>query len=712
MPYTSPRELAANAVLALLALVAQACHPAPEGPLTALLRPKGTGSTAALPRARIGLESRFVLATHPAFSLHANEIATLPAADELALDLTLPDAVGDHAEVRLDGWLSIRDQTAVKNAADLMSGARLGVRATPAVVRRDGGAPPRLHFALPEAVRGQVGRLTVRARPLPPALERLETEPITVPANARLVFGYGVEEAGWDAGWPPVRFRVLALSRRGAPAVVFENVIDPAAREPQRGWQDATTDLAALAGRRVTFQFETQALGGGAERPVTSSFPLIANPEVVARPRAPAPPRRNVILISLDTLRARSVGAYGCPEATTPALDQRVAFAGALVRQVVTPVPFTPPAHMSMLTGLAPCAHGVFDLNTALAPGATTLAEALRAGGWETAAFTEDAYLVDGNGFERGFDAYSENRSEESASPGFAQETFGAATRWLAGHGDRPFFLFVHTYQVHEPYNPRTPYDTMFPGHDDPNPNRRNRALYEGEVRYTDDVVLRFLNVLEARRLAERTILVVTSDHGEAFGEHFWGGHGFDLHDEALLVPLLVRAPGLVPAGRVVEDEVGLADLLPTLLELVGLPAPTGIEGRSFAGLLTGQGRPFVERPIVSWIFGDAATAVQISVRTRGYKYIKQLDSGTESFVDLGSDPGETVERLGAGGIRLDEARAVAARALAACAEDRKRHPADAVGMTGGEPGWLINRDELQNRDQIERKLRSLGYVR
>src|SRR5207249_2910526 len=118
--------------------------------------------------------------------------------------------------------------------------------------------------------------------------------------------------------------------------------------------------------------------------------------------------------------------AYGCRRPTTPALD-RLASQGGLVRTAVAPVPFTPPAHMSMLTGLEPCAHGIKGVHEALAPERLTLAEALRAAGWETAAFTEDAYLVAASGFDRGFDTYVENRSEESASPGFAAETFAQA---------------------------------------------------------------------------------------------------------------------------------------------------------------------------------------------------------------------------------------------------------------------------------------------
>jgi arylsulfatase A-like enzyme len=536
--------------------------------------------------------------------------------------------------------------------------------------------------------------LTVIARPLPAsAAWRFESEEIEVPTGARLVFGYAVEEPGWATGWPPVLVRASA-----AGLTLFERRIDPAGDPRDRRWFDASVDLGPVAGRRTRLVFETEALA--APRTIVDrSFPVVSNPHVLP----PAPARdgtRNVILISLDTLRARSVGAYGCPRATTPALDRRLAQAGALVRTALTPFPFTPPAHMTMLTGLEPCAHGVRTEHQTLPRERTTLAELLRARGYETAAFTEDAYVVAGNGFDRGFDAYRENRSEEAASPGFAAETFADAAAWLRTHGKLPFFLFVHTYQVHEPYAPPRGYADLFPDVKADDEHDAARANYEREARYTDDLLAGFLDTLEARDLAEHTIVVVTSDHGEGFGEHFWSGHGFDLHDEALLVPLVLRAPGLIPSGTVVEEQVGLVDLAPTLLTLLGLPVPADMQGQSFARLLTGRGPPFTERPLA----GAAVTAVE-SVRTRQWKYMK-IPNG-ELLYDLVNDPLERSDRAKQDAAALEKARAAFAETQAACERWRAAHPVAAAATPGprNDPAWMINRDE------VERKLRSLGYV-
>ena len=650
----------------------------------------GSGSTAALARAEIAGESRYVLAAHPPIVLRAREDVTLPHADELRVPAELPPALAGR-DVRIDASVLVRELPVAAPAptfGQLDAARMVTASAPPLVVHGHDGARPEAVIPLPEALRGQRGLLTVSARPLPASpREQSETAEVDVPPGARLVFGYGVEEAGWAAGFPPVRFALAA-----GDATLFERRLDPAADARDRRWFDASLDLSPVAGRRVRLVFTTEALAGVPGVTLDKSFAVVSSPALVP-PAAPARP--GIVLVSLDTLRARSVSAYGCRRPTTPALD-RTAAQGALVRTAVAPVPFTPPSHMSMLTGLEPCAHGVKGVHEALAPDRLTLAEALRAAGYETAAFTEDAYLIAPNGFDRGFDTYLENRSEESASSGFAAETFAQARAWLAAHAARPFFLFVHTYQVHEPYTPPRAYAALFTDGDRGDENQRALAAYEREVRYTDDLLADFLGALDPR-----TIVVVTSDHGEGFGEHFWTTHGFDLHDEALLVPLVVRAAGLVPAGRVIEEQVRLVDLAPTLLELAGVPRPSDIQGQSFAGLLRGRRGSYVEQPIVSadLIGGE-------SVRTRQQKFISTAKGPL--LYDLVADPGETANRAAADAAGVAAARVVLEQAHEACARWRRAHPSAepaARPLPSAEPAWLLNRDDIQ------RKLRSLGYT-
>lgn len=673
--------------------------------------PAGSLSMASLPRLRIGSESRYVLAQRPRFVLR-DETISLPAAGPLSITAPPPPST-PSGPLRFDAWVSVRDPAAPHaTLVELREGARLTLRAAPVVLAPGAaGAGAMLALPVPEAARGRAGRLTLIARELAPAsLESVELAPLVVPASARLRFGYAVEPAGWEPGSPPVRFEVSARERGGAALPLFERRLDPAADPRDRRWFDAEIDLAPLAGRSVALVFSGEALGDAASR----SFPIFSAPELRRADASPGA-RRNLVLISLDTLRARSVGAYGAPRATTPSLDRRLAAHGALVRDAITPFPFTPPAHMSMLTGLSPCAHGVTQPGRdVLAAEDATLAETLRAAGYHTAAFTEDAYVVAAAGFDRGFDRYVENRSEETASPGFARETFDAAARWLVTETGRPFFLFVHTYQVHEPYAAPRGYDGFFRDADAGDENQRALARYEREVRYTDDVLADFLDELDARGLADSTIVVVTSDHGEAFGEHFWTAHGSDLHDEALRVPFVVRAPGLVPAGRVVEAQVSLSDVSPTLLELLGVPSPVAADregrGRSFAGLLTGSG-DFEERAIFASTVTAPGQAAPLSraLRTRDAKYI--VTGKDERFYDLAADPLEQENLVPANPAGLAGARAAFAAELAVCerAGGARSSAARVPSGPDDQPGWLVNRQELD--EAVIEKLRSLGYT-
>ena len=660
--------------------------------------PSGSASTAALPRSRIGDESRYVLAAHPLIAVRAREDIKLPADGELRVAAERPASV-PHGDVRFDASFSVRDPAApAATMEELRAGGRITVNAAPLVLREQDGAPPALVLPVPEAFRGKDAILTVLARPLSPtATVRVGTDEQEIPPGSRLVFGYAVEEPGWAEGWPPVRFRVSGPDG----VTLFDRRIDPAADPRDRRWFDASVDLAPLAGRRARLVFEAEALADAPGASIGRSFGVVSNPMIVPPAPAATPPW-SIVLISLDTLRAQSVSAYGHTRETMPVLDRRLAAAGVLMRSAVSAQPFTPPSHMSMLTGLEPCAHGVKGLHDPLAPERTTLAEAVRAAGYETAAFTEDAYLIAGSGFDRGFDVYRENRSEEAASPGFGAETFADASAWLAGRSTRPFFVFIHTYQVHGPFAPPRGYATLFADADQSDDKKRSLVNYEREIRYTDDLLAGLLDTLVAHGLSERTIIALTSDHGEGFGEHFWTGHGFDLHDEALLVPLVIRAPGLVPAGRVVDEQVGLIDLAPTLLELVGLPPLPDAQGRSFARLVTGRGTPFEDRPLMSTAFMGTE-----SIRTRAYKYIKMKDS--ETYYDLPADPLEQRGRLNPEAKVVEGARAALAQAHADCDGWRAAHPAGGTGgptgASGSEPGWLINREE------VERKLRSLGYV-
>lgn len=666
--------------------------------------PNGSVSLSGAPAVELGQETRPVLSRAPRRVLRLNQSMKMPEG-RLEIPVELPADLGVSGPVWVEGYVSLRDPETVgsRDVHALRAGERLHLSAPPTLVEGRGAT---LSIDVPEETVGHRGLLTVIARELPVQTKVVsEAGPWPVASGDRLEFGYGVEPVGWEAPFPPARFRVLGRVEGRDDVVLFDRRIDPAHEPRDRIWFDSSVGLDALVGARATFVFEAEALPEREDAEIARTFPVFSNPRL--RARLSDEKRRNLVLISLDTLRARSVSSYGYRHETTPQLDRRLAAAGARVQEAVAPAPFTPPSHMTMLTGLEPCVHGVRDQSHILAPEHVLLAEMLRADGYQTAAFTENAYVVAGAGFARGFETYVERRDAASASPGFAVETFGAAERWLAEDAHEPFFLFLHTYQVHHPYTPPRAFRELF-GDYPPNDLREQRwrddeKAYDQEIRYTDDLLGGFLDALESRGFGDDTLIVVTSDHGEEFGERQWGKHGFALYDDALLVPLVFRAPGLIPPGTVVRHQVGLADLVPTVLELLGVPLPRPVQGRSFASLLRGEGGDFEERPIVS----RSSAGTTHSVRTRKVKYIRREGkSKGEEVYFLEEDPSELRNQRGA-----HVAKATARKALeehaARCDSYRRAYP-----ITAGRDSLFEQRaDWLINRDEIESKLRSLGYV-
>ncbi len=291
-----------------------------------------------------------------------------------------------------------------------------------------------------------------------------------------------------------------------------------------------------------------------------------------------APAALNLVLVTLDTLRADRLPAYGYAGIATPALDA-IAREGVRFDHAATTVPFTLPAHSSILTGVYPPRHGVREnVGYVLPEGVPTLAERLAAAGYATGGFVS-AFVLDGRwGIGRGFDHYFDDfdpAALEGANLASAQrdgaETTAAAIAWLeARPTDKPFFLWLHLYDPHDPYTPPEPFASRYPG-----------RPYEAEIAYTDELVGRLAAALETRGLLDTTAVVVTGDHGEGLGDHGEQFHGFFVYDTTVRVPLLLRLPKAELAGRVVETAVSHVDLVPTFLELAGLPPATDLDGRS-----------------------------------------------------------------------------------------------------------------------------------
>ena len=405
------------------------------------------------------------------------------------------------------------------------------------------------------------------------------SHPMRIPAGAVLTFAVGIQEPAWYVDSSPVQFTVEARSPEGD-IELYRRALDPARRPEDRRWFDERVSLATIAGRTVMLRFLVRPAYAADRRP---QLPMWADPTLLAprAARSPCPP--GIVLVSLDTLRAKSMSAYGYDARETTPWLSRFATSATRFAHAYTTFSNTLGAHASMLTGTYPGRHGIRHPHE-LAPDIPTLAERLRASGYDTAAFTEDALLDASFGFERGFAHYWENKSVETGA-GDAPGTFGRALDWLAGHRDRPFFLFVHTYAVHAPYRPSPPYDTLFGDARRPSPPT-DQLSYEQEIRQLDDDVARLVGGLDALVPPDRFVLVITADHGEEFWEHQGMKH-MQLYDEVLHIPLFFRWPGHVPAGRTLDAQVSLIDVAPTLLDLAGLD-PTVADGRSLRPLLEG----------------------------------------------------------------------------------------------------------------------------
>jgi arylsulfatase A-like enzyme len=525
------------------------------------------------------------------------------------------------------------------------AGASRWVPLPPIVVRN---APPtvRVSYPVSPSLVGKSVDLWVQARLVPPAEHSFETQPVRVPPDGFLRGAVGVERigAGSDA---PVAFRLVARTA-ARELVLFERTLDGGPAADTAGWTDYRIDLAELAGESVRFGFSTRALAPAGDAHDAIRFPLWAAPRLLGSVRRARRP--NVILVSLDTLRADHVGAYGCDLPTTPVLD-RLAGEGIVFERALTTYPSTTAGHMSMLTGVYPVGHEVISPLTALHPAIPTLAELLAAQGYETAAVTENGMLSIVSGFGRGFMRYREFKGATSVvTAGHAAEVVDEGLRWIAEHREAPFFVFLHTYQVHGPYTPPPGFDLWKTyrkdGEERPitaeTPGEiRDRYAYAGEVRYTDSQVGRLLDGLVSLGEAERTLVIITSDHGESF-RYREGllGHGWNVFDDTLRVPLIMRAPGLVPAGRRVAPPVSLVDITPTVLDLVEVPVPPTVEGRSLVPLFRDGGAPgFADRPVFAEVRIQTKRLVAIQQGPR--KWIMDANAGGGRVYQPADDPAE-----------------------------------------------------------------------
>jgi len=424
----------------------------------------------------------------------------------------------------------------------------------------------------------------------------------------------------------------------------------------------------------------------------------------------------SILLVTIDTLRADHVHAYGYPRETTPHLDA-LARDGVLFETAYAPSSATGPSHATLFTARQPVAHGVVHNGIPLDASIPTIASLLAAQGYRTAAFVSSYPVARAFGFAQGFGHYDDAFAEgggtmtskrwqrEKGTAGAldrrAAATVDLAERWISTHADgTPLFLWVHLFDPHAPYSPPPPYDTAF---STPDGGHRERVidLYDGEIRYTDHHLGRLVEAFERTAGSRRGLVVVTSDHGEGLWDHGYAGHNRDVWEEEVRVPLIVRWRDGVPGGVRVTEPVHLIDVLPTLLAAAGAgPPPPGTGGIDLLAALDGAAALSPERPIYLTrpYYGQRGrkrlrqSGFGFGLRQGEWKLLVAPDEQRLDLFDLARDPDE----------RHDVAPEETARAAALARMVQDWHAAELTAR-GGEPP-SVPRD-------VRKKLRALGYV-
>ncbi len=356
-----------------------------------------------------------------------------------------------------------------------------------------------------------------------------------------------------------------------------------------------------------------------------------------------SPPLPDVYLVTIDTLRADHVHCYGDDQIETPALDS-LAQDGVRFAQAFTPSPITNTSHTSILTGLLPSVHGVTDFGIPLAKTYPTWAELLQQKGYATAAFI-GAVILDSRtlapGLDRGFDYYDNFPTDAPDARHWGRvERRGAdvvhrAELWMSGHRQKPRFVWVHLYDPHDPYEPPPPFSRIY-----------KDRLYDGEIAYADAALGNLLRYLKRENRYQDALIIVVGDHGEGLGEHGEQTHGIFLYDATTHVPLILKLPGNGAAGErmsrprdeTVAAQVQTTDILPTVLDLLGIAPPLALGDRSLTPYFSGK------RDTARVVFGETDYPLRFgwaplrAVRSGGYKLI---EAPRPELYDLGQDPGE-----------------------------------------------------------------------
>lgn len=524
----------------------------------------------------------------------------------------------------------------------------------------------------------------------------LRSRMFELPVGGTLEFAYGLTTRTDAEDFLPVRFQAWLSCDGGEPEVLIDESLGGV---PNPGWRDVSHTPPAPRSptpRTSSCQLRLAATNSSGAAPPGAVFSV---PQVVGPADTATAAQPNLIVISLDTLRADHLSGYGYPRLTTPRIDAELIAKGTVFADVTSTYSRTDVSHMSIFSGL----YGEARPNPRHLAAATPLpllAERLRAANFETAAFTEDGLIAGSFGFRFGFDRFDEFTYEQVQH---GASTFEIARRYLREHKDRRFFAFIHTYKAHSPYASAPAYQDLFSDEADwlrPEMQRgikpEGRATanaYDRAVREADDWVGDLLEELTELGLDDRTLVVLLSDHGEGLTEHGPPGHSYSAFQEVLRVPLVMRGPGIA-AGQRVTTPVSLVDVTPTLLDLLDLAPLEASQGVSLLPALRGNLLPGQRTLFFSWLGENA-----LGFRQGNWKYRR---GNRKALYNLADDPGER-HRLPGSAFRI--ADHVLTRHLEASAALR-----DHFIATTSEAETTSELPSVMDED-MENSLRALGYI-
>jgi arylsulfatase A-like enzyme len=503
--------------------------------------------------------------------------------------------------------------------------------------------------------------------------------------NHSLRFGAAVLEGG-----PSLSFGI-SVEHAGVKKIVEELTVDAA-----EDWIEQTVDLSPWADQTITLVFFNNTEG-------EKSMALWGNPRILRTQTKDF----NVILYLIDALRADHLGAYGYNRPTSPVIDG-LADDGVLFEYCYAQDTRTLGSIPSLLTSLYPPSHGIYEHGKKIGPELTTFPEVLQSEGFQTASFITNVNAGPLADLDRGFDILYDaikRKKDRDAPRTFPTESF---FDWLDQNGDTRFFAYIHTAEPHRPYNPPPPFDTLFDqgyrgeitGYlkdddgfgqaEDPVDVEHVKSLYDGEIRFADTFLKKLLEGLDHRGLMDRTLIIITSDHGEEFLDHGSWTHGQSLYNELLRVPLIMVAPRMLPSGIRIPEPVQLIDVAPSILNLLGHRIPEAFEGESLADLIFDRDR---ERFAHRTVFARASKKPVKMAAIRGrWKCIFTSGKSLELY-DLKEDPGEKRDLA----LVKKDVAADLFSLMQSWMEERKHIDAE--------------RQEIEMSERDLERLRTLGYI-